>query len=257
MLKNKLSELIDRALLFLVTAFFSIAVAGYFSREPLVIITVGVSSALLVTALLGFLLKKRKPTISVKEVEETMLQFFLQGNEFCLDTVFHALQTRYEPEKHTEYILVNQTAVYPFFSPEPLSFVQFCALYAKLNIAGIRRILILTAAGTDAQTAKTASLLPNPPVIFLNGEQTFRLLQKLGGLPEIKIMLKSKKRSFKDFLIHALSPKTCKRYLFTAFLLIGSSFFMPSSLYYIVIAAICIVLTILSKLNIAARIHAH
>ena len=253
MAKTKVSHLIDRALLFLVTAFFSIAVTGYFSRDPVTIITAGITSALAITALIG-MLQTRKAEVNPKPVKETMLQFYLNPESFGYDTVFSALSRRYKPEPCGKYIVVSRTAVYPYLAPKALTLAMFCEIFSGAP-PDIKRLVILAAQGQDIETHKTVPLLPfEIPVTVLDGEQTYKLLECLGGLPEIKFKSKAGKRTFKQFFAHALSPKTSKRYLLTALLLIGSSFIMPSGVYYIIVAAVCIALSVLAKIDVAAKL---
>ncbi|MCL2061091.1 MAG: hypothetical protein FWH03_00495 [Firmicutes bacterium] len=251
---SKASEIIDGILLFLVTAFFGIAFAGYFSRSTYVILAAGITAALAVTALVRLFRKRGAPLIKKRDYDEMWLHFFLSGETYCLEYMYNALHTRYAAEQREGYLLVNKTAVFVHFKPEVFSFAQLCAIFARMRTEGIKRIAVLTAAGADREAKRTAALLPESKFFIADGEQVYRILRRLDALPKIEIKLKSARLGFKEFLTRAVAPAAAKRYLFTALFLIGSSFIMPNSVYFIVVAAICIVLTVLAKIDIAKRL---
>jgi len=251
--ESKFSDITDRILLFIVTMFFATAVAGFFSRDTVVILAAAFASAFCVTALIGLLRKNRRSDIPRREFEETMLQFFCQKEDFAFDTVFTALSKRYHAEKRDGYILINRTAVYPRLSPAPLTLAWLYGIYAG-RADNIKRIVILTAAGAERGVLPIAALLGGISVTVLGGDDSYRVLRKLNSLPEITVKLDKKKIKPKEFLLRALSPVSAKRYLFTALFLIGSSFILPNSIYYIAVAAICLGLAFLSKINLADKV---
>ncbi|MCL2797456.1 MAG: hypothetical protein FWD58_05335 [Firmicutes bacterium] len=278
-MKQKISDSVDRVLLFLVSGFFAVAIVGYFSRNTAVILSAGFAGAVSVTALTGLLKSRRKSrSLTAGEFSDVMMQFYLMGAAGCFEAVLRALE-RNRPKKRDGYILAGKTAVFVEFYPEPLSLARLFQIYAEVNAEAnaekpknptngdggglpppyemykVRRVLVLTMAGATDEVLKTAPLLPGAPVTVFGGERTCRLLRFLGGLPEVTLALKREKRSYRRFLSAALSGAACKRYLITALLLVGTSFIMPMPLYYLIAAAFLITLAVLAKMNVGKRLN--
>jgi len=253
MVKNKVALTIDRILLFIVSAFFGIVVAGYFSRNTAVILLSGLLSAFCITALCTIFGQKKRDKNIEREVGEVMMQFFLKGKAFAFETVLEALKTRYAVTIEKGFIVANRTAVAVRLLPEPLKFAELCRLYAA-RLDGVKRLLILTARGADNESKQVAGRLPDCKVTILNGEKVYRLLQSLEQLPAITIKLLDKKRNWKGFFVNALKPKNARRYLFVALLLLFSSIFMPASIFYLVVAAVCLALAILCRVDVVKRV---
>ena len=256
MTKSRISTSIDRVLSFFVTAFLGIAVAGFFVRDTATIIMVGATSALCITALIG-LRGHKKTGVDNKLIKQTMTQFYLKSDAFSFDAVLQALKSRYKTANTDgEYILVNHIAVYPYLKPKQLSVEQFCTIF-KTAPEGIKRLVILTANGITNETQRfIAGLTLKPFIATTKPEQTYKLLKRLGHLPHIEFKPKPARRSIRVFAAQALSPPAARRYLMTALILIGSSFFMPASIYFLVVGSICVVLSILAALDVGGKFNA-
>jgi len=252
---SKTSVAIDRGLMFLVSAFFAIAIAGYFTRDTIMIALVALPLALSSTALVGFYKERKAKGLHSKTAELTMVQFYLKPKNFALDTVFNALQSRYKCVKNGEFIIVNDSiAVCVSIPPSALRLEKFCAVFSKLPPA-TKRLVFITAKGRHSSLARDIAQIDlNVEIKVLSCEQTHILLDRLNSLPDINYNLKPARRSAKEFFVAALSPKASRRYLFTALLLIGSSFFMPTSIYFIIFGAICLLLAIISKIDVLGRL---
>jgi len=257
-LLTKVSPIIDKILLFFVSVVFAIAIAGYFSRDTLLISITAITLALSLTALVGFY-KERKTGITPKkerDIELALLQFYLEPKVFAFDTVFSALNTRYNCKisnsNNNDFIVLNSTAVYTYLTPKQLDFAEFCTIYnSRPNIESLKKLVIITAKGKHSSLARELSVLELDIAIeILSSEQTYNLLERLNALPPTKHKLKPTRLTAKEFLVGALSPKATRRYLLTSLLLISSSFFMPISIYFMIFGAICLLLAILSKINI-------
>jgi len=250
---QRISYFADKMLLFVVTAFFGIAIAGYFSRHTPTILLVGLTTALSVVSLIKLNQARKKSAIVSKNLKEVLLQFYLAPQDVNRSAIAEALSSRYTVENSGDYMLINGTAVYTYLNPAPLKFDEFCSIYAH-RPHWAKKLIFLTAAGLTPETSRSVAAIALPtPVTFFSPEQLYILLQQLDALPQIVIPFKKNQRSLKEFLSHALSPRIARRYLLTALLLIGSSFFMPSSIYFMIIGSACIVLAILAKMDIAAR----
>ena len=250
MIISKISPIVDKILLFLTAVFFTIAIAGFFSRDFLFISLVAITCALSVTALVS-LKKEKKVSINPKIIHEAMLQFYFKEKAFAFDTIKNALSIRYGVSVDEQYIMLNNlTAVHVCISNTPLCFDRFCTIYRECPMA-VKRLVIVTSVGANVDTQKLiAAIMLGIEVEIINGEMLYKMLDRLNALPVIDIRFKAARRTAREFLAYALSPKATRRYLFTALVLIGSSFFMPSSVYFLVFGALCLGLALLSKSNI-------
>jgi len=251
---TKVSPVIDKLLLFLVSVFFAIAVAGYFIRDTLLIALVAITSALSVTALVGLYKDKKNKGTKQKEIELSLLQFYFKTKDFALDALCNALSRRYKCKIYGEFIIINDIAIYPYLKPKALDLETFCSVFSKL-LPSSKRLVVVTSKGKHPGLSKDIDMINLPfEVTFLSGEQTYTLLERLKGLPKIEYELKPARRTAKEFFKGALSPKVARRYLLTALLLIASSFFMPTSIYFMLFGAICLLLAVLSKINILDKV---
>ena len=251
---TKVSLAIDRLLLFLVTAFLGFAVASFFSRDSILIIMVGVTIALCLTSLVTLRRHKKQSGLDAKAIKLSMLQFFLKPTEFALDTVFNALKGRYKDAKVTGgYIVIKRVVVYPHLHPKQLTVEKFCDIYKNLP-TGARRLIILTGNGISVEASRfIASTDFKTFVTVLKPDRVYTLLNRLSSLPHIEFNHKPARRTIRLFFKEALSPPVARRYLLTALLLIGSSFFMPASIYFIVVGSVCVVLSVLAALDVGSK----
>ncbi|MCL2847208.1 MAG: hypothetical protein FWE13_00455 [Firmicutes bacterium] len=254
-MNTRTSTTIDKFLLFCVSGVLAIAIAGYFSRDTWLIALVSITSAFSITALVSFYKEKKNTKIKNKKVDLALMQFYFKDKQFAYDTIFNALSTRYKCRNDVEFIIVNETiAVYPYLVPKTLSFEKFCEILGNLP-NDYKRLVIVTTKGKGSSFSKEMALLDlSIDVKVLSSEKTYNLLKQLDGLPKNEHNLKPNRRTAREFLVAALSPKAARRYLFTALLLIGSSFFMPISIYFMIVGGLCLLLAVLSKLNIIERI---
>jgi len=253
--KNLFTNFVDKTLLFLVSGFLSIAVAGFFVRDTAIIIVVGITAALAITALVGLYQNKKLSSCDSKLIKTCMVQFYLKEDSFALDTVFSALKVRYKNAALVgNYVVINRIAVCPYLKPKPLSVENFCSIY-KDAPKDINRIIVLTANSASPETKNFIASLELKPFVYISKPtQTYLLLKHLHSLPKTEFKPKPARRTIRLFFAEALSPPAARRYLMTAILLVGSSFFMPASIYFLVVGSLCVVLSVLAALDVGGKI---
>ena len=252
-MKSVIAGIIDNILMFLTATFFAIAVAGYFSRDYKVIIAAALTSAVCITALTDMFREKRKP-LENPRIKEVLTQFIYNDENFAFDYVAAALEKKHSVEKKEKFILVNGvTAVFTRLKPGKISGKDISYIYGDAR-GKAGKIVVLSIDGADADCLSVTDALPDPKIFVFDGEKTFGLLDSLDALPENEIILKRKKTSASEFFRACISPPRARRYFFVSLVLLLSSLFMPRSIYYVIFASICIVLGILSKINIVAKL---
>ena len=249
------ANFVDKTLLFVVSGFLAIAIAGFFVRNVATILVVGVTVALSLTALLSLRLHKKQSSIDSKLIKECMVQFYLRDDAFCIDSIFSAIRVRYKNAiLNGEFTMIGKIAIYAYLKPRPLSVEKFCDIFKQVP-KGTRRVIILTANGTSTETRSFVGGLVLKPYVFTSSAvQTYLLLKKLHSLPIVEFKRKPARRTAKLFFCEALSPPAARRYLMTALLLVGSSFFMPASIYFLVVGSVCVVLSVLAAMDVGGKI---
>ena len=255
MTKSLFTNFVDKTLLFIVSGFLAIAVAAFFVRDLATIIVVGVTIGLSVTALVSIYQAKKISPCGAKQIKECMMQFYLNKDDFSLQTVLNALKVRYKNAAiDGDYILIDKVAVFAYLKPKALSVDGFCDIY-KNAPKNINRIVVLTANGISNDAKNFVASINLKPYAFVSKpSQTYMFLKHLHALPMLEYKLKSNRRTIKLFFAEALSPPAARRYLMTAILLIGSSFFMPASIYFLVVGSLCVLLSVLAALDLGGKI---
>jgi len=244
----------DRVLLFIVAGFFAIAIAGYFTRDLFTILVTGITSALCVSALLSLRASKKKSNIDKKALTEMMQQFYFKDEQFALDSTLTALSNRYKYTKiERGFVITNKLAIYPHLKPKTFRMIDFCEVFKKLP-SDIKKLVVLCSLPPHIETKNIINGIElGVTVILATPEQSYRLFRRLNSLPKTEYKRKKSKQGIKSFVSLMFMPRTARRYLLTALLLIGSSFIMPASIYFIIVGALCLVFAILAKLDIAQR----
>lgn len=253
MFKNRISSIIDTALLFIVTTFFTALLIGYATSNAIVIICSAVAVGLVVTKVSNIRHSKKDSNIDKNHFTQTLMQFYLKGSDYTTSCFYNALKTRYNCNQKDGYLQVNNTAVFIKLTNSNFSFDDFCSAYSLVGDKYKRIVIIAT--DFDKMCFTYSKSIASTRFKFINADTSYKLLFSLDALPPIEIeFTKENSALIKLFIKNALVSANCKKYLLTALLLVFSSLFMPSPLFYMIVSAICIALTVLSKLNIGQKI---
>ena len=252
-MKSIIAGIIDNVLTFLTATFFSIAVAGYFSNDFKVILVSALTCAVCITALTDMFRENRKP-LENPRIKEVLTQFIYNDEKFASDYICAALEKKYTVENKGKFILVNGvTAVFVRLKPGRISAKDIAYIYGDAR-AHAKKTVILSVDGADTDCLAVAEVLPAPKIIVFDGKKTFELLEFLDALPETEITLKRNRPTASQFFRACISPQRARRYFFVSLVLLLSSFFMPQSIYYIITASVCMILGIISKINLVERL---
>lgn len=250
--KNKLARFLDSLLSKVAIWLLAAVWSSYYLDKWYLVVVAATAVMLCVSALIKhFSSKKYRTRAEQKHVDEVMAQFIYGGDDFALDFFQKAIGAKYQTVREGNRLLVKGTAVFVRFTLDKLPPAELARMYAARGEA--KRLLILTAEGADGKTAALAAALPQK-ITVLDRDKTYALMKSLGQEPEIKIVLKKQKGSFRRILSGVISPARAKGYLIASIVLVVSSYFMPFSIYYLVIASVSAVLALLSRLDIVRRI---
>lgn len=253
---NIVDGVLSKVAIFMLSFFW----VRYYTTNLTNILFASVTITLCITALIG-ILKKRKKKMSkaeIKNMNEVFNQFIFNDTQFAIDTFHSALKQKHpEIKKYNNMILIKTkkqtTAFFPYLTASKLTTQEFTKMYSSSVRRKCDAIVIATIEGAETKLKQSMEYLEKN-ITVLNGEKVYKLLKSLESLPEIKIKLE-KKRSFFLIFSKALSKDKTRKYIFIAIVLLISSYFVRYSIYYIVIASICIVLSLLCYIDIVELIN--
>ncbi len=158
--------------------------------------------------------------------------------------------------KHKSYITVNhvesdvKTLLYADLNFEAMSTSRFMDIYTKLKKEKATKIVICCKSFPDKTVLNFCENFPEK-FIFLDEYETYQKLYKFYNYyPKITHRYSTtKKMLFKDFLAFSFNKKRTKGYLFSALILIFSSLFVRTTLYYCIIASILVICATVSQFN--------
>lgn len=196
-----------------------------------------------------------KKQISIDEenkIEEITNSLIYLPNEKVVTYFYNLAKSKHNATKKTKYIEINHTnsniVLYPIFRLDELNSQNVLDIYNTIKTKNVKRIIICTNI-YNAKAKTTASKL-DKEIILLNSKQTyFELIKKYAIYPEKVELKKGKKQTFSDFISYALNKKRTKGYFYSSLLILFCSFFVPYSLYYVIMSSILLVLAFASFSN--------
>lgn len=257
---RKISLIIQEILKYFILFLLFFIWIRYFVRNlALSIILSIILSGILFIILYFFNYKKNnKNNLKIKEKENAENIFLsLACDDKYIDFFVKLASKKHKNiTKHKSYIVVNhedvgvKTLLYVDLSFDGLSIAKFIEIYNKIKKEKCQKIVICCKNIIDKNIY---SFLTNfkEKIIILDAYDTYKKLYKYYDFyPEItKKYNNERKMVFKDFLAYSFNKKKTKAYLFSAFILILSSLFIPTTIYYCVIASILVVFALISQFN--------
>lgn len=259
-LMRKINLILQEILKFVLLFLFSFIWTRYFLRKLWIAICVSLILAISVYFIL-FILKQKKQTkigLKLKEKEEAENMFLSLSCEDNPMEFFIKLASKKHKDikKCKNYIVINhlkenvKTILWFDSSFYGLTIARFMEIYSKVKKEKATKIVICCKEITEKQLF-TFSQNFEEKFLFLNEYDTYEKLYKFYNyFPEVtKKFSKEKKMVFKDFLAYSFNKKRTKGYLFSAFILILSSLFIRTTIYYCIIASILVVFALISQFN--------
>lgn len=201
--------------------------------------------------------KTNKTNLKIKEKEDAENMFL----SLCLSDDAMVFFENLAKKKHEnvtkkkEYIIIShpekvKTILFADLNMAGVTVPRFMEIYSKVKKEKATKIVICC---KDIADKMLFSFLENfkEKILILNEYETYRRLYKYYDTfpPITTYKTKEKKVMFKDFLAYSFNKKRTKGYLFSAIVLIISGLFIPTTIYYCVIASILVVFALLSQFN--------
>ena len=257
---RKINLILQEILKFVLLFLFCFVWTRYFLRKLWTAILI----SLLLTACLYaimFILKRKKQNkigLKLKEKEEAENMFLSLSCESNPMDFFVKLASKKHKEikKYKNYLVINhvndgvKTLLWFDNSFYGLTIARFMEIYGKVKKEKATKIVICCKEIAEKQLI-TFSQNFDEKFLFLNEYDTYEKLYKFYDCyPEItRKYSKEKKMVFKDFIAYSFNKKRTKGYLFSAFILILSSLFIRTTIYYCIIASILVVFALVSQFN--------
>lgn len=254
MVKSKITNLIDLMLTFVLSFIFFIVFFSYFLDGMTLIFMCSFSVSLIICALIRLRHEKSdKNKGNIDTSDKVLTQFIYNDETFAFDFTKKALQKKFNLKVITrkDYFIVGTTAVFVKLNLEVITHAQVANMYAKTRKFA-KKIIVLSIKGADKEAKATIATLPPPTINIFDGNKSVRFFAWLGLLPNIDIKLDVKNKvNFKRILKSFVERKKARRYFFVATILLVWSLLVPKNLFYIVVASICLVLTLLCFIDIS------
>ena len=257
---RKINLILQEILKFVLLFLFFFVWTRYFLRKLWTAILISLLLTACLYAIL-FILKRKKQNkigLKLKEKEEAENMFLSLSCESNPMDFFVKLASKKHKEikKYKNYLVINhvndgvKTLLWFDNSFYGLTIARFMEIYGKVKKEKATKIVICCKEIAEKQLI-TFSQNFNEKFLFLNEYDSYEKLYKFYDCyPEItRKYSKEKKMVFKDFIAYSFNKKRTKGYLFSAFILILSSLFIRTTIYYCIIASILVVFALVSQFN--------
>ncbi len=247
-------EILKFILIFL---FFFIWIRYFVHKLSLAILITTLSSSVLYF-LLSYLNRKRnnKNGLKIKEKEEAENMFLsLACSSNPIDFFEELAHKKHENiVKHKTYLTIFhpekvKTILYAEMTFQSLTIAKFMEIYNKVKKENATKIVIVCF--SVEKNVLTFCSNFKEKFLILDQYDTYQKLYKYyKTFPKITKKYNTiKKMAVKDLIASAFNKKKTKGYLFSAFVLILSSLFIPTTIYYCIIASLLIVFALISQFN--------
>lgn len=199
--------------------------------------------------------RKHKGGLKLKEKEDAENMFFsLVVDDKRMDFFEKlALSKHKNVKKYSKYLIIShengtKTLLYVLADFENLTISHFVNEFNKVKGKAQKYVFF-----TYAFDENVPSFAHNFDgcFLFLNRFSAYENLFKYYQIfpPITQKYKKDKALTFKDFLAYSLSRKRAKGYMLSAFLLALSALFVRTTIYYVIVASVLILLAIFSQFN--------
>ncbi len=198
-----------------------------------------------------------KVGLKLKEKEDAENMFLsLACEENYMDFFEKLSLTKHKNvEKHKKYLTIThpehvKTVLWADFSFDGLTSNKLLEIYKQVKKEKATKIVILCKEVSDKKVFTLLGSFKEKIEIF-DQYQTYEKLYKYYNVfPEISKKYPSEKKLvLKDFFAYSFNKKRTKGYLFSALVLILSSLFLRTTIYYCIVASILVVFAIISQFN--------
>ena len=208
--------------------------------------------------LLTFFTKKKDLKASMKKGEISKAEgycnnFIFNGNAVAVDFYFELLGQNFTATKKTNYIIFEsngeKNVLFPYYKYDKMTIQDLVFVYEKVKKLSVNKIIICTN-DVDQKTKELVSKLPIKFIILNKYETYENIMKKYDFFPNSILNIDdSTKLTFKNFLAYSFNKKRAKGYIFSSIILLISSLFVKSTIYYLVFSSILLLMAIFSYTN--------
>ena len=229
----------------------------YFIDNLWISLVVTIIFTLLIDIILNFFKNKKQKKKNIHQEEETKIQqyintFIFSEDSFSVNFFYELAKIKHQAQKKNKYIeIINSNKkiiLFPYFMYRDFNTDDLVLVYSKTKSETPTRLIICTNT-VDNNAIKLAQKLPLE-IYILDASQVYeKLLKEYNHYPCLTKLKSETKLGFKDLISYALNKKRTKGYFIASVILLLSSFFVPYKIYYIVMATLLLVLSLVSFSN--------
>lgn len=252
MIKSKFAKIIDAVFIVSGTFALSFYIFGFYvsSLPLLIIISICISVSVIAVCRFIFGIKSNKKK-EKKEISLFFEKLLFMGKSKIFEELNKALNSKH-PTRIENGLIIAGTSAFANCFTDKLTLPLLAEIYANTINSKCNKLIVLCV-NADKQAINYAKQLENLKIIILEDEESYLFLKWIGfENPTIKIA-ETKKGFFESFS-KILSPDKAPRYFSLFVFFLGFSFILRNSVYYIVFAAILLVMSILAKSNIIKKL---
>src|SRR5574344_474094 len=197
--------------------------------------------------------KAKKTNFSKKEAEnaQKIANFYLFSTQTeILQNYYIFLNAKYSVTKKTEFLMINNSILYPIFKCEKICDRDILSAYTKTKKIKNYK-LIITCKAFDEYAKQITNSVTDKEIVLLDADESYKNIYKPLSftVPNFESKKESKK-DFHNFLNLALNKSRTKGYVLIAIFLLISSFVLRYNIYYIVFASLTSILALYSYFNL-------
>ena len=230
--------------------------AKFFTKDYVISLILSIMISLLAEIVLKIITKKTtiKKDLKLKEKENAENMFLTLATGKSAILFFKKLASkRHLIKANKKYITVvhedKNVILYPFFNLSPLSPNDINNIVQSIKNETYKKVVI--SCGEISKDCINFVKIFNEEIVLLDKYETYKQLYKeYDCFPEITASYKKdKKATLKELACYSFNRSRTKGYLFSAIVLIFSSFFVRLNLYYCIISSLMVIFALISFLN--------
>lgn len=250
---QKINYIIKFLISFFMFFLLSFVWIRFLLRSIILTITFSTIISLFVEFLLQLIIfkKEKKTSLKQKEKEEAENMFLsLSISQDVMSFYYKLASTRYKCDKKKNYVVIQHddynVILYPFIIFSTVSPEEIRKIIVNLKNENFKKLVVCC--HDFSKEALSFSKNFNFEIVLMNKFETYlNLYKEYNVFPTTTLNYKkTKKESLKDILSFSFNRSKTKNYLFSAVVILFSSFFIRLNLYYSIFASLLIIFAIVS-----------
>lgn len=250
--KSKLAKILDGIFIISGTFALSFCLLRYYVTSLILLIIISLFISIAALSLVGIIFKDKH---SVKKMRKDCSIFFeklmFTDEAEELIKLNDLIQQKHESRIESNLIISDKSAFCISFR-ERCSVQILAKFYTEATKARMKKLIILCSEA-HPKAKNYADKLNDMKIIILEGAECYRFLKWL-NFPTPNINITKEKKGFMKNFGGILAPDKSPRYFSLFIFFLAFSFFVQYSIYYIICASLMLILSIIAKSNIIAKL---